>query len=59
MPLHTAKYWRDRAAEARAEMKRMSDADARKMMQAVVDQCEELAATIERLAATGVLPPEK
>ena len=57
--MRTAKYWRERAEEARVELEGMKDPDARNMMLAVVKHCEELAKLMERLAARGVLPPSK
>ena len=59
MPLRTPGYWRDRAEEARVEMESMRDPDARRMMQAVIKHCEEVAALMEKLAAKGILLPRE
>ena len=53
--MHTPQYWRERAEAARAELTDMTDPEARRAMEQVVTNCEELAAMMENLITKGIV----
>jgi hypothetical protein len=55
----TADYWRERAAEARAQAAEMRDPVAKRTLLAIAENYEQLAAQAEVIRKTSPLEPDK